>query len=171
MDRPTRKPMRLKDHDYSAPGAYFITVCTRDKRRILSGIEKPLGETVGEGLAPPAVCLSASGRIVEEQIRALPARFPGLSVDRYVVMPNHVHLLISLSHVSGGASPSPTRGSSMTDAVRTLKSLSSRLSGSGPLWQRSYYDHIVRNEDDYRQIAEYIDANPARWREDRFYGK
>ena len=160
MDMPTRKPMRLRDYDYSSPGAYFITICTRGKECVLSRI------LVGEGLAPPAVALTAIGRIVEEQLRLLPGRFPSLSVDRYVIMPNHIHLLLTLSGDSaGGASPSPT----ITNMVGALKSQTSRLSGAAPLWQRSYSDHVIRNEDDYRQIAEYIDANPARWGEDRFH--
>ncbi len=160
MDLPERKPIRLRDYDYSSPGAYFITVCTRGKECVLSRI------LVGEGLAPPAVALTAIGRIVEEQVRLLPGRFPSLSVDRYVIMPNHIHLLLTLSGDSaGGASPSPT----LTNMVGALKSQTSRLSGMAPLWQRSYYDHVIRNGDDYRQIAEYIDANPARWGEDRFH--
>ena len=169
MDRPVRKPIRLKNYDYSAPGAYIITICTREKRCILSEIVKPDGRDVGEGLAPPVVRLSAVGRVAEEQVLSLSSRFPGLSIDDYVIMPNHIHLLVSLHRDPGGASPSPTAGTNVVNAVRTLKSLPARLSGTGPLWQRSYYDHIIRNEDDYRQIAEYIEANPARWVEDRFY--
>ena len=81
-------------------------------------------------------------------------------------MPNHVHLLLTLTECgSGGASPSPT----ITDMVGTLKSQTSRLSGMAPLWQRSYYDHVIRNEEDYRQIAEYIETNPAKWSDDEFY--
>ena len=160
MDLPERKPIRLRDYDYSSPGAYFITVCTRGKECVLSRI------LVGEGLAPPAVALTAIGRIVEEQLRLLPGRFPSLSVDRYVIMPNHIHLLLTLSGDSaGGAIPSPT----ITNMVGALKSQASRLSGAAPLWQRSFYDHVIRNEDDYRQIAEYIETNPARWGDDRFH--
>ena len=164
MDLPARKPIRLKNYDYSSPGAYFITICTRDKRCILSSIETTSGNAVGEGLAPPAPRLSAAGRIVEEQILSLPVRFPGLSIDSYVVMPNHIHLLLTIKYEMGGASPSPTVKTNVIDAVRALKSFSSRLSGVGPIWQRSFYGHIIRNDDDCRQIAEYIAANPARWK-------
>ena len=160
MDLPIRKPLRLKEFDYSSPGAYFITICTRERRCVLSDI------AVGEGLAPPAVQLTAIGKIVEQQVLLLPARFSMLMVDRYVIMPNHIHLLLTLSEPnSGGASPSPT----ITDMVGALKSQTSRMSGAAPLWQRSFFDHIVRNESDHRQITEYIAANPARWAEDRFH--
>ena len=170
---PVRKPNRLKEYDYSTPGAYFLTVCTRDRRRILSRIEAPPDGAVGEGLAPPAVLLYEAGALVEKQIRDLPDRFENLFVDRFVIMPNHIHLLLSVSYGPGGASPSPTDKTDVTAVIGTFKSLTTRLwhtiGGTGPLWQRSYYDHVIRGEDDYRAIAEYIDANPARWREDEFY--
>ena len=162
MDLPERKPMRLRDYDYSSPGAYFITICTRWKECVLSRI------LVGEGLAPPAVALTAIGRIVEEQVRLLPGRFPSLSVDRYVIMPNHIHLVLTLSGDSaGGASPSPT----ITNMVGALKSQTSRLSGMAPLWQRSYYDHVIRGERDYSETWAYMDGNPGRWAEDELFAQ
>ena len=86
-----------------------------------------------------------------------------------MIMPNHVHLLVSLHTDSGGESPSPT----LSDVVRVLKSLSTRLSrdnlGNLPLWQRSFHEHVIRNEHDYHEIWEYIDDKPAKWAEDRYY--
>ena len=163
MDHPERKQTRLPEYDYGSPGAYFVTVCTKNRRCILSWI------TVGEGLAPPAVALTHIGRIVEKQILALSERYPSISVEKYVIMPNHIHLLLRLQGDSGGASPSPT----LFDAVRVIKSMSTRLSraalGSPDLWQRSYYEHVIRGEGDYRQIWTYIDQNPAKWAEDQYY--
>lgn len=163
MVYPKRKQIRLLNYDYAAPGSYFITICTHEKRCILSKI------TVGEQLAAPGVSLSAIGQIVDEQIRSLPARFPNLTVDHYVVMPNHIHLLMSLSENAGAASCSPT----MVSVIQALKSQSARLSsqrfGIKPLWQRSFHDHVIRGEADYREIWNYIENNPARWVEDRYY--
>ena len=163
MDFPTRKQMRLSEYDYSAPGAYFVTICTQNKRCILSRI------TVGEGLAPPEIRLTVIGKRVEEQILDLPRRFPSISMDKYVIMPNHIHLIVSLHETAGGASPSPT----LFDVVRVLKSITTRLSrvnlGDDLLWQRSYHEHVIRGEADYREIWSYIDTNPARWAEDRYY--
>ena len=163
MELPKRKPMRLPGYDYARPGAYFITICTYARRCVLSRI------VVGEGLAPPAVLLSPVGRCVEEQILALPERYPSVRIDKYTIMPNHVHLLVSLREFSGGASPSPT----VSDLVRVLKSLSTRLSrghlGDLPLWQRSFHEHVIRGENDYREIWEYIDENPAKLVGDRYY--
>ena len=171
MDRPVRKPIRLKNYDYSSPGAYFITVCTREKRCILSSIAAPPGGGVGEGLAPPAVILTGTGSLIEKQLLRLPKRFPDLTLDRYVIMPNHIHLLLTIKSGAGGAggaSPSPTTKSDVAGAIGAFKSLCThewhRMGFTGPLWQRSFYDHIVRNEAEYREIAEYIDANPARWK-------
>ena len=163
MPLPKRKQIRLPDYAYSSPGAYFVTICTYARRCVLSRI------TVGEGLAPPAIALSPVGECVKEQILALPKRYHAVHIDNYVIMPNHIHLLVSFETDSGGASPSPT----LFAVVRALKSLSTRLSrddlGELPLWQRSYYEHVIRNEHDYREIWEYIDANPVKWAEDRYY--
>ena len=94
MDLPKRKPLRLPEYDYSSPGAYFVTVCTQDRRCILSDV------VVGEGLAPPAVALTPIGQIVEEQIQAIPARYPAIGIQNDVIMPNHVHLLVSIRDLS-----------------------------------------------------------------------
>ena len=159
MERPQRKSPRLRGYGYG-PGCYFLTFCTKDKRCILSEI------CVGEGLAPPERKLSRLGRIAEEQIGALPSRFAGLSVEKYVVMPNHIHLLIQIGE-AGWASPSPT----VPDIMRVLKSQITRIGGEGGIFQRSYHDHVVRGEADYRKIWQYIDQNPAKWAEDCFYRK
>ena len=82
---PNRKPLRLRDYDYSSPGAYFVTICTRDRKCFLSRI------AVGEGLAPPEIRLTVIGKCVEEQIHALPRRYPSVTVDKHVIMPNHIH--------------------------------------------------------------------------------
>ena len=165
MDYPKRKATRLKAYDYSSPGAYFVTICTKDRSCILSKI------TVGEQLAAPEVFLTAVGKIVEEQIQLLPERFPALTIDRYVIMPNHVHLLIRVAEPSsaGAASCSPTAIS----AVQALKSLTARMCsktfGVKPLWQRSFHDHVIRGQRDYLEIWAYIENNPAKWAEDRYY--
>ena len=161
---PKRKEIRLKSWDYSNVGAYFITICTFQKSCILSRI------TVGEGLAPPEIRLLDAGKIVEEEILSLENRFPTIRLDHYVIMPNHVHLLIVLSGEAhlGGTSPSAT----VTGIVGTMKSISARRCGAElsckPLWQRSFYDHVIRNERDYDEIWNYIENNPARWNTDQY---
>jgi len=94
-----------------------------------------------------------------------------VSINNYVIMPNHLHMIVRISEETGGASPSPT----LYDVVRVLKSMTTRLSrsrlGDLPLWQCSFHEHVIRNDNDYREIWEYIDANPAKWLEDRYYEK
>ena len=156
---PRRKPTRLKDHDYSQNGAYFITLCVQDRRPILSRIP------VGEGLASPVPELLPFGKIAQTQLLELPVRYPGLTIDRYVIMPNHIHILLRLEN-AGGASPSPT----VSEIVGVFKSLTVReckkLAPTEKVFQRSFYDHVIRDENDYRTRWEYIDSNPAKWSED-----
>ena len=103
MDLPKRKPSRLPDFDYAAPGAYFVTVCTQDKRRILSDV------VVGDGvLDVPRVCLTTKGKIVEETLREIIAHYTWLTVEKYVIMPNHIHLLLQIDEDGTSRTPSPT---------------------------------------------------------------
>ena len=104
MDLPQRKQIRLPDYDYSAPGAYFVTICSHEKRCILSTI------TVGDGvLDVPCVRLSPYGKIVEETLREIVNTYSWLSLDRYVIMPNHIHLLLRIRGTGPSGTPAPTR--------------------------------------------------------------
>ena len=157
-----RKATHLPSFDYSENHRYFVTICTHKRQYLLSGI------IVGEGLAPPAIKLSVYGMIVERQLFQLEKRYPSVYVENYAIMPNHIHIILRLEN-EGGASPSPT----LHDIICTLKSLVTRecrqIGFSNSFWQRSYYEHIIRNEKDYRAVWEYIDNNPARWAEDEYY--
>ena len=177
MDQPARKTIRLKDYDYSSPGAYFITICTRGRRCILSEIEKLDGGAVGALHEAPAVrhTLTPEGECVRRYIEAIPGRWPAVHVDSYVIMPNHIHLLLHID-TAWAIHESPLRPngkrSLISNVVGYLKMNSSReihhLQPGKQIWQRSFYDHVVRNEADFLQAAEYIGANPARWENDRF---
>ena len=168
MDRPERKPARLKNYDYSAPGAYFVTVCTREKRCVLSRIVKPDSEDVGAGvLDGPKVILSTYGHIIESVLIDIASHRDHIGLDKYVIMPNHLHLLITITEHGPSGTPAPTNAT-VPALISYLKRRTNRECGI-TLWQRSYYDHIVRNDAEYRSIAEYIDGNPIKWAEDRFY--
>ena len=177
MDLPKRKRIRLQNYDYSSSGAYFITVCTADRRCILSDI------AVGDGvLDVPNVRLSPYGEIVAETLREIETTYSWLSLDRYVIMPNHVHLLLCIGGNGPSGTPAPTStddgpGHCRTPAptnktlpmlISTFKRFTNRRCGI-QIWQRSYHEHVIRSEDDYRQIREYIENNPAKWAEDRYY--
>ena len=165
----------MKDFDYSQTGGYFITICVTDRKRILSDIVKtpcePTSHTVGEGLAPPEylVKLKPCGEVTKQQLLELESRYENVTVDSYVIMPNHIHAIIFLHEKAGGASPSPT----LNDVVCTFKSLASRICkkqyGIEKIFQRSYADHIIRNQDDYKTRIKYIHENPMRWHYDELY--
>ena len=164
---PKRKPTRLSFFDYGTSGAYFITVCTESRKKLLSEIIKtphPLS-SVGEGLAPPEyTCkLTPCGEIAKDQLLALETRFPFVSVEDYIIMPDHIHAIIFLHENAGGASPSPT----LCDIVCAFKSLSARICkqryGVEKLYQRSFAEHIIRDKNDYETRKKYICENPLRW--------
>ena len=161
MEAKNRKPNRLSGFDYSQTGAYFITICTKDRQCILSQItdgEKKYDENVGEGLrALPQVKLSDIGKKVEQSILFIETTYGCYRVARYVIMPNHIHLLITKSHPAGGHGDPP-----LQDMIGRLKSYTTKQYGS-ILWQRSFYDHIIRNEQDYTEHLQYIDQNPTKW--------
>ncbi len=163
MELPKRKPTRLKGYDYSAPGAYFITICTHNRKNLLSKI-------VGQGLAPAENKLTGYGNIAKEQIELLGKRYNGIKIDKYVIMPNHIHILISNYEMAAGASPCPT----ISDVICAFKSLTTKLCKKEglkehKLFQSSFHDHIIRCEKDYKKIWEYIDTNVLRWEDDCFY--
>ena len=160
MDLPKRKQNRIPEYDYSAPGAYFVTICTQDRRCILSNI------TVGAATSrPPEVILTSYGEIVDLAINRIPTVYPGVSVDHYVIMPNHVHMILRIcSGEDGRQIAAPT----VSTVIGQMKRWASVRAGAA-LWQKSFHDHVIRNEEDFREIWDYIDTNPARWAEDRYY--
>lgn len=153
---PQRKRIRLPEFDYNSNGVYFITFCTQERAKVLSNVR--VGATIGR---PPIVALTDYGRIVEEAIRHIPDHYPMITADNYVIMPNHVHLLLFLYCDSGRPMTAPT----ISRVINQLKGSVTKRIGK-PIWQKSFYDHIIRNEDDYRSVREYIDSNPARWTQD-----
>ena len=175
MAQPKRKHPRLSGYDYSQNGAYFVTLCTKDRRCVLSEVVAACDGPVGRGLAPAVPRLLPAGWIVEETLCELPNRFLDLRIEKAVIMPNHVHLL--LTPAAAGASPRPTgeRHTSIVDVMRAFKSLTTRrwnrLTGNmgKTLWQTSYHDHVVRDDNDFLNHWSYIDQNPLRWAEDEYY--
>lgn len=145
----SRKNIRLTEFDYNTPGAYFVTVCTHDRQAIFW---ENVGATIGR---PEDVRLSAAGQIVEQAIRNIPACYPGVYVDVYTVMPDHIHLLLQIEAEEGRAMPAPT----VSRVVQQLKgAVTKRLKCR--VWQKGFYDHVVRGDADYREIWTYIEANP-----------
>ena len=161
MTMPRRKPNRIKGYDYSQSGAYFITICTQDRRKILSRI------SVGAPLpgCPQKPCLELlwHGEIADQYIRKMDAFYGNLSVDQYVIMPDHIHLLITIHEATGHPGRGvPSGTSEIARFVGTLKRFCNKEYGEN-IWQARYYDHVIRNQQDYNEIWEYIKNNPTKW--------
>ena len=157
---PERKPTRLRGYDYSAHGAYFITMCTQNRKNILSQI-------VGDGAYDvPQVALTRIGAMVEKYILSS-HKMKGITVEKYVIMPNHIHMIIHVADGGTSRAPSPTNAA-VPHFVSTLKRFCHAECGQ-KIFQRSYHDHIIRDGKGYDKIYDYIQNNPARWKEDCFY--
>lgn len=156
---PERKANRLAYYDYSQPNAYFVTICTKDRKNLF-------WRNVGASIArPQEVVLSEYGRIVDDAIQRIPAHYTAVSVDNYVIMPNHIHLLLQIHTDSNGrAMPAPT----ISTVVQQLKGYITKQIGFS-IWQKLFHDHVIRNDADYAKIWAYIDNNPVRWKEDCFF--
>ena len=169
---PKRKPIRAKGFDYSEAGAYFVTICTEGRKHILSEITtgENIYDTVGCGaldaLNAPRVKLTQYGEIVEKYIIST-NNIKNVNVEKYVIMPNHIHMIIVVDNNGTPKASSPTNAV-IPHVISTFKRFINREIGH-PIFQRSYHDHIIRNEKDYTEIYQYIENNPARWAEDKYY--
>ena len=168
MECPKRKPTRLKGYDYSTPGAYFITICTHNRKYLFSNIVGAIHEL-------PENKFTQYGELVEQIIEILPDRF-NVFIPKYVIMPNHVHLIIEICSDNEERaireSPLQYHRSVIDKMVGFLKmNVSKKIHNTDneKIWQRSYHDHIIRCEKDYQKIWEYIDTNVIRWKKDCFY--
>ena len=169
MELPKRKPNRLADYDYSQPGIYFITFCTHNRKCILSDV------AVGAIHELPEINLTACGKAVDEVIALVPDRF-NTEIHSYTVMPNHVHLLIEIKNENDlrAIRESPLHGRKIIDKiVGYIKMNSSKkihsFYPSKTIWQRSYHDHIIRDENDFLNIWNYIEYNQCKWQLDKYY--
>ena len=150
-----RKNIRLTGHDYRETGAYFVTICSRNRENLF-------GELVGgDVLIAPKMVLSHVGVVVQDTIEQVPA------IRKYVIMPDHIHFIAVFEEKGSMSTSTPTQG--LPSLVRFLKRQVSVACGE-TVWQRNYYEHVIRNEQDYLDIWNYIDTNPARWRDDAYYG-
>ena len=165
MFLPNRKLPRLPDYDYSTPGVYFITICTHEKRCIFGKI---LPTNI---FGDMQMQYSSIGKIAKECLLDVESHYDNIKIDQWVIMPNHIHLLIRIEE---RINPFPTNSYNISNVVGKYKAAVTRAVGnafmhSGKLWQTSFYDHIIRNDSDYQNIWQYISGNPSKWLEDCFY--
>ncbi len=181
MNYPQRKPLRLNNYDYSLNGCYFITICTHNKKSLFGKIEN--GNMV----------LNKNGLIAEENFKKIDLLYKNISVDTFVVMPNHVHAIIRISNDISGieAGIQKEDNKNISGIIQSYKSAVTKeirwpgesnqskynedefpnvlKNTNEKIWQKSFYDHIIRSEEDYINIFEYIQLNPQRWETDCMY--
>ena len=162
MEYKERKSPRLKTFDYNMPGVYFVTFCTYKMRMLFW--ENPLHSEAFSGDER----LNFAGQIADEVINELPQTFP-IEIKKYVIMPNHIHMMVLIKEKSSGTGANSMLCRIISYAKRkiTLKLREKKVDET--IWNRSYYDHIVRNEKDYQRIWKYIENNPNEWKKDRFF--
>ena len=150
---PKRKSIRIENYDYSTPGAYFITVCTTNREKIFWSDRR------GELRSPVNVPLSDIGMIVDNEIQKLDSIYDAVNVDKYCIMPDHIHFIISINADENGRSQiAPT----ISRVIKQFKGSITKQIGR-PIWQKSFYDHGIRNQQDYDEIWEYIENNPLKY--------
>ena len=161
----TRKTIRISEFNYSSNGAYFVTLCTKDRRCILSDIvyESIDNTIVGMAICRPHVVLTSIGECVNDCIKI--ANKENVEIKHYIIMPNHVHMIVCLLPTTDD------RGrSSLQQIIKNIKSFTTKSAGY-PLWQSRFYEHIIRNRNQHQKIIKYIHENPLHWREDRYYAE
>lgn len=167
-----RRSIRLKGYDYTQAGAYFITICTQNRLCLF-------GEVVNGEMR-----LNEAGAMVQSVWDEIPVFYPGVLTDAFVVMPNHIHGIVVLVGApprgcpNQGQAQGPAPTLSLPDVVHRFKTMTTKRYADGVkrngwppfpgrLWQRNYYEHIIRNEESLNRIRQYIADNPARWVQDR----
>ena len=154
-DFPIRKPNRLQEFDYSEKRAYFVTICTKNKEKLLSTI-LPVADSFGN-----KIVLTDTGKTVNQSILNISEHYPNVCVDKSVVMPNHVHILFRIVEQDGRMISAPT-------IIGSMKKFVSKTLGK-QIWQKGFYDHVIRDENDYLSIWKYIDDNPHKWNVDEYF--
>ena len=152
---PKRTSMRLQTFDYGTAGAYFVTICTKDRECILSQVTNE----------PPFLNLSQYGEIVEVWISKIEQKYSEIKVDRYVIMPDHIHLLLFVMRDTEKQYHVPVVESVIGWFKYQVSKEINRMRGSAgeKFFQRSFYDHVVRDREDYVNICKYIQQNPLKW--------
>ncbi len=163
---PQRKPTRLKNFDYSTTGAYFITICTDKRQQILSRIVGV--DVLGD---PKNIELLPHGIVADKYIKQMNEFYENITVDQYVIMPNHIHLVLFVHENGSPRTSTPTKQTStVSHFVSTFKRFCNK-EYSKNIWQRGFHDHVIREREDYKEIVKYIYENPIRWQYDNLYSE
>ena len=146
MQYPQRKHLRIPGYDYSQANYYYVTICTREKECLFGMPDNP----------------TALGNLAKDEMEKLAQHYEDVVVDKFVIMPNHIHAIFAIGCSREGENPS------LSQVVASYKAGVSRKSGTTP-WQKSFYDEVIRNEAHYQSAWNYIDGNPSKWAEDKYF--
>ena len=152
MDKPVRKPTRIPNYDYSKDNYYFVTICTYEKKCIFGTVRE----------------IGRYGKIAADSIDTLSSHYSNVSIDKYVVMPNHIHMIVVIGckiEISDNPTLSQIIGAYKSEVTRLIH----QSAPNEQIWQRSFHDHVIRNQRDYDRIWNYIHTNPMRRDKDCFY--
>lgn len=152
-----RKKNRLKGYDYSSNASYFLTICSDKRQEIFSQIV--YDNTVGANI----VRLSKIGQKIENCILKIEEIYPCVFVDNYIIMPNHIHLILTID-----TNRRPMVAPTVATVIKQFKGAASKEAGTS-IWQKGYYDHIIRNENDFNETMKYITFNAQKWDEDKYF--
>jgi putative transposase len=152
-----RQSIRLKEFDYSQSGAYFLTCVTHNRSNLFGKIENNI------------VQLNQYGELVRMEWLRLPQRFPGIDIDEFVIMPNHIHGIVIIADHKAGWNLATIVGSFKSSTARMINAI--RKSIGGLIWQRNYYEHVIRDDEELNRVREYIQNNPLNWMQDEEYRK
>lgn len=172
QNQPSRRSIRLKNYDYSQHGVYVITLCIQNRLCLFGNIVNEM------------MILNEAGKMIEEEWYQLALRFCSIQLDEYIIMPNHFHGIIIVgaplvgARNNGQAQDLPLQNPQLSEIVSALKSITTHKYThgvkshrwkpfDGKLWQRNYYEHIIRDEEDFFRAKEYIRHNPQNWKHDK----
>ena len=153
-----RKPNRLNNYDYSKNGAYFITICLKDRNKLLW---KTLNSEI---IYSDGIVLSETGKWVDFAINNIAIHYPMISVTKYVIMPDHIHMILVVNRDYDQIGTTPT----ISTVINQMKGFVTKKIGFS-MWQKLFYDRIIRNDAEYEHIWNYIDKNPENYRTDDLY--
>lgn len=160
---PQRKNIRLPDFDYSQPGYYFITICAKERLNLFGKIVKT------------KMILNEFGKCVHNELtNGLMVKYNHIDIDEFVIMPNHLHFILIINQfLNSSQNVSPKLGNIIAffkyHSTKEVNNL--RKDAASPVWQRSYYEHVIRDNDELFQIRNYIQNNPLEWESDEYYTK
>lgn len=175
MDLPSRKKNRLENFDYGQNGSYFVTICTQNRQQIFELEPRPVGNdlcVVPQKNIQRISCLQ--NQIIHRWIKETENKYPNIKFDKYVIMPDHLHFIIFIFNGIIDIDKERHIGRSLQDAIRFFKTMTTNEymryvknnllpPFDKKLWQKSYFDHIIRNQHDYDETWKYIDNNPINW--------